>query len=190
MPLPILFSVAKSNALLYTGRNLEQARLAGLLGIARERKNELVETSTYHLNVNVKRVDTTLPLPVYATPGSVGFDLYCRVDTQVAPRGLALLPANVIVETPPGYMLLLTMRSSTARRKGLLIPNGVGVIDQDYCGEGDELLISVYNFRDEPVMVLRGERIAQGLFVPIARVAWFEVAEVGQGRGGFGSTGA
>ena len=134
------------------------------------------------LNVKIKRVDTDLPLPVYSTAGSVGFDLLCREDTEIAPRML-------IVQTPPGYMLLLTMRSSTASRKGLLMPNGVGVIDQDYSGEGDELLLSVYNFRDAAVTVLRGERIAQGIFVPIMRVVWNEVDEVGKGRGGFGSTG-
>jgi dUTP pyrophosphatase len=142
------------------------------------------------LKVAIKRIDKGLPLPVYSTAGSVGFDLFCREDTEVAPRRLGRIPANVIVRTPPGYMLLLTMRSSTARRKGLLIPNGVGIIDQDYCGEGDELILSVYNFRDEAVTVQRGERIAQGIFVPILRVSWDEVDDVGQGRGGFGSTGA
>ncbi len=148
-----------------------------------------MDTFVQVLNVNIKRVDTSLPLPVYATAGSVGFDLLCREDTAIAARELGLIPANLIVQTPAGYMLLLTMRSSTARRKGLLIPNGVGVIDQDYTGEGDELLLSVYNFRDEAVTVLRGERIAQGLFVPIARVVWNEVEQMGAGRGGFGSTG-
>ncbi|GAC1366402.1 MAG: dUTP diphosphatase [Ktedonobacteraceae bacterium] len=148
-----------------------------------------MEVSLQPLNVKIKRIDTGLPLPVYATDGSVGFDLMCREDTEVAPRMLGRIPGNLIVQTPPGYMLLLTMRSSTARRKGLLIPNGVGVIDQDYSGEGDELLVSVYNFRDAPVTVARGERIAQGIFVPIARVVWTEVDEVGKGRGGFGSTG-
>src|SRR5215472_15741942 len=142
------------------------------------------------LQVNIKRVDAELPLPGYATSGSVGFDLICRQDTEIGPRHLARIPGSVIVETPPGYMLLLTMRSSTAQRKGLLIPNGVGVIDQDYCGEGDELLVSVYNFRNEAVTVMRGERIAQGIFVPIARVAWNEVSQIAPGRGGFGSTGA
>jgi dUTP pyrophosphatase len=148
-----------------------------------------MDVSPYTLNVNVKRIDPALPLPTYATTGSVGFDLICREDTEVVPSRLARIPGNVIVETPPGYMLLLTMRSSTAKRKGLLIPNGVGVIDQDYCGEGDELMVSVYNFRDETVSVLRGERIAQGIFVPVARVTWNEVGQVGYGRGGFGSTG-
>ena len=148
-----------------------------------------MDDSSYTLSVNIKRIDPALPLPTYATTGSVGFDLICREDTEVAPSRLARIPGNIIVETPPGYMLLLTMRSSTAKRRGLLIPNGVGIIDQDYCGEGDELMVSVYNFRDETVSVLRGERIAQGIFVPVARVTWNEVGQMGYGRGGFGSTG-
>src|SRR5579883_3443265 len=149
-----------------------------------------MDVSVQQLNVRIKRVDTALPLPAYATAGSVGFDLLCRETTEVAPHELARIPGNIVVQTPPGYMLLLTMRSSTAGRKVLLIPNGVGIIDQDYCGEGDELMISVYNFRDEAVMVLRGERIAQGIFVPIVRATWQEVDQMGPGRGGFGSTGA
>jgi dUTP pyrophosphatase len=149
-----------------------------------------MDVSAQLVEANIKRVDTGLPLPNYATVGSVGFDLICRQDTEIAPCHLARIPGNVIVQTPPGYMLLLTMRSSTAQRKGLLIPNGVGVIDQDYCGEGDELMISVYNFRHEAVIVTRGERVAQGIFVPIVRVAWHEINQIGQGRGGFGSTGA
>jgi dUTP pyrophosphatase len=149
-----------------------------------------MDASAQLLQVTIKRIDTELPLPTYATAGSVGFDLLCREDTEIEPRKLGRIPGNLIVRTPPGYMLMLTMRSSTARRKGLLIPNGVGIIDQDYCGEGDELMVSVYNFRDEAVSVRRGERIAQGIFVPIMRVTWNEVDDVGQGRGGFGSTGA
>ena len=142
------------------------------------------------LHVTIKRIDASLPLPTYATAGSVGFDLVCREETEIAPRKLGYIPGNVIVQTPPGYMLLLTLRSSTPRRKGLLVPHGVGVIDQDYCGEGDELMIQVYNFRDEAVTIQRGERIAQGMFVPVTRVVWDEVDSVGKGRGGFGSTGS
>ena len=148
-----------------------------------------METFSQLLDVTIKRVDESLPLPTYATLGSVGFDLLCRVFTEIASRSLGLIPANVIVRTPPGYMLLISLRSSTPRRKGLLVPHGVGIIDQDYCGEGDEIMLQVYNFRDELVTVERGERIAQGMFVPIARAIWHEVDEVGEGRGGFGSTG-
>ncbi len=149
-----------------------------------------MEAFSQQLDVTIRRIDKALPLPTYATAGSVGFDLLCREDTEIAPRKLGLVPGNVIVQTPPGYMLLVTLRSSTPRRKGLLIPHGLGIIDQDYCGEGDELMMQVYNFRDEAVTVKRGERIAQGMFVPILHVRWHEVEQMGQGRGGFGSTGA
>lgn len=149
-----------------------------------------MDTLPQHLQVTIKRVDTGLPLPTYATAGSVGFDLLCREDTEIAPRTIKLIPSNVIVRIPEGFMLMLTMRSSTPRRKGLLIPNGVGIIDQDYCGEGDELKVQVFNFRDEAITVNRGERIAQGIFIPVMRVTWDEVDEMGKGRGGFGSTGA
>ncbi len=149
-----------------------------------------MEALTQQVAVTIKRIDKTLPLPTYATEGSVGFDLLCREDTEIAPHTLSLIPGNVIVQTPPGYMLMITLRSSTPRRKGLLIPHGLGVIDQDYSGDGDEVMISVYNFRDEAVLVKRGERIAQGLFIPVMQVTWHEVDSVGKGRGGFGSTGA
>lgn len=141
------------------------------------------------LKVAIKRIDTSLPLPVYATAGSVGFDLVCRESVEILPRQIELIPGNVIVQIPAGYFLMLTLRSSTPRRKNLLIPNGVGIIDQDYCGEGDELKVQVLNFGEEAVMVKKGERIAQGLFLPVMRVEWEEVETVGTGRGGFGSTG-
>jgi dUTP pyrophosphatase len=142
-----------------------------------------------HLRVAIKRIDKGLPLPVYATAGSVGFDLLCRETVEILPRQIELIPGNVIVRIPAGYFLMLTLRSSTPRRKGLLIPNGVGIIDRDYAGEGDELKVQVLNFGDEAVEVKRGERIAQGLFIPVVHVQWDEIEEVGQGRGGFGSTG-
>jgi len=148
-----------------------------------------MDIHTQRMQVTIKRRDTNLPLPTYTTAGSVGFDLLCREDTEIAPRTVELIPSNVIVRIPEGYMLMLTLRSSTPLRKGLLIPNGVGIIDQDYCGEGDELRIQVFNFREEAVTVNRGERIAQGIFIPVIRVSWDEVNEMGQGRGGFGSTG-
>jgi dUTP pyrophosphatase len=141
------------------------------------------------MKVKIKRLDKDLPLPQYETGGSVGFDLLCRESVTVAPQTVALIPANVIVETPPGYMLMVTLRSSTPRKRGLLIPHGVGVIDPDYCGEGDEIQIQIYNFTDQPVTVERGDKIAQAIFVRVDIAEWSEVSEMGsETRGGFGST--
>jgi dUTP pyrophosphatase len=141
------------------------------------------------MKVKIKRIDKTLPLPVYETRGAVGFDLLCRESRTIAPQTLGLIPANVVVETPPGYMLMVTLRSSTPRKRSLLIPHGVGVIDQDYCGDGDEIMLQVYNFSPEPVTIERGDRIAQGIFVRVDQAEWLEVEQMdAETRGGFGST--
>ena len=141
------------------------------------------------MKIKIKRIDKGLPLPKYETSGSVGFDFLAREDTLVKAKSIALIPGNVIVETPVGYMLKIALRSSTPKRKGLLSPHGVGVIDQDYCGNEDEIKIQVYNFTNQDVLVEKGEKIAQGVFVKIDKFEWEEVDEMNKKtRGGFGST--
>lgn len=140
-------------------------------------------------SVRVKRVDKTLPLPLYETLGSVGFDLLARKTTVIPPKKIGRIPSNLIVEVPEGYALILVPRSSTPVKKGLSFPHSVGVIDRDYCGPKDEILIQVYNFSDKDVVVERAEKVAQGLFVRTDRLKWCEVDELRpETRGGFGST--
>ena len=93
---------------------------------------------------------------------------------------------------PDGHFLGIFARSSTPLKRGLMVANGVGVIDQDYCGATDEVKIQVLNFTAEPVRVGKGDRIAQGLFIPVARAEWRESdGDLREGsRGGFGATGA
>ncbi len=142
------------------------------------------------MKVRIQRVDKTLPLPKYETAGSVGFDFIAREDIEIAPKSLALVFGNVIAEVPANYMLLISLRSSTPRKKGLLMPHGIGVIDHDYCGPQDEIKIQVYNFTNKPVTVSRGDKIAQGIFVHIDKFEWEEVEQIREkSRGGFGSTG-
>jgi len=137
----------------------------------------------------IKRVDKELPLPVYETDGSVGFDIIAREKTEIPPKEIKLVPGNIIVEVPKGYMLMVASRSSTPRKKGLTQPHGLGIIDHDYCGNEDEIKIQVYNFTDEPVIVDRGEKIAQGVFIRIDKLGWEEVDVMNStSRGGFGST--
>ncbi len=141
------------------------------------------------MRVQITRVDSTLPLPEYATPGSVGFDLITRVTTTVNPGALERIPSNTIVATPPGYMLLIAVRSSTPARTGLRLANAVGIIDQDFRGPDDEIHVQVWNPTDEPVIVRRGDRIAQGMFVTVDRAEWHETERAdAPTRGGFGST--
>jgi dUTP pyrophosphatase len=143
-----------------------------------------------NLKAKIKRIDTTLPLPEYETSGSVGFDILARVKTEIPPKEIKLVPGNIIVQVPKGYMLMVASRSSTPREKGLTPPHGLGIIDHDYCGSQDEIKIQVYNFTNKSVIVGKGEKIAQGVFIRIDKLAWEEVGEVkNESRGGFGSTG-
>ncbi len=142
------------------------------------------------MKVKIKRIDKSLPLPVYQTKGAAGFDILARETTEIKAGEIALIPGNVIVKVPDGYMLLLVLRSSTPRKKGLLKPHGIGILDNDYCGEGDELMTQVYNFTGKTVTVEKGERIAQGIFVRIDKFEWEEIEKMDEKtRGGFGSTG-
>lgn len=142
------------------------------------------------MKVKIKRIDKELPLPMYETNGSVGFDILARENCPVKAKEIGMVPANLIIEVPPGYMLVVASRSSTPIKKGLTPPHGIGIIDHDYCGPEDEVKVLVYNFSDEEVLVKRGEKIAQGVFVRVDRFEWEEVEEVSaESRGGFGSTG-
>ena len=142
-----------------------------------------------NMKIRIKRIDKSLPLPVYETGGSVGFDLLAREDKTIDSKSIELIPANVIVEVPKGYALILASRSSTPRKHGLTKPHGIGVIDQDYCGNEDEVKIQVMNFTDQSVTIKKGTKIAQGLFVRVDRLEFDEVDEIKkESRGGFGST--
>ncbi len=139
--------------------------------------------------VSITRVDKTLPLPRYESAGATGFDLITRENTVIPPGAIGLVPGNVIVQVPEGYALLIIPRSSLPRKKALVCPHSIGVIDQDYSGPEDEILVQVQNVSDHPVTVERGERIAQGLFVKIEQAEWREIEAAKKSRGGFGSTG-
>lgn len=142
------------------------------------------------MRVKIKQIDNTLPLPKYETEGSVGFDFVCREDCDIEAGYMAGIPSNVIIETPPDYMLMVVSRGSTPVKRGLVIPNAIGVIDQDFCGNDDEIIIQVWNISNETVHVKRGDRIAQGIFVIVGIPAFDVVDDMGdESRGGFGSTG-
>jgi dUTP pyrophosphatase len=141
--------------------------------------------------VSIRRLDPSVSLPEYQTAGAAGFDLAASDDMEVPPHAIALVPTGLVLRVPAGHFLGIFARSSTPLKRGLMVANGVGVIDQDYCGPADEVKIQVLNFTGQPVRVRKGDRIAQGLFIPVARVEWRESEEDlrSGSRGGFGATG-
>ncbi len=142
-------------------------------------------------NVRIRRLHPSVPLPRYETSGAAGFDLAASEHVTIQPGAVALIPTGLVIEVPAGHFLGIFARSSTPLKRGLMVANGVGVIDCDYCGAADEIKIQVLNFTAAPVQVNPGDRMAQGLILPAVRAEWQEAdAELRSGsRGGFGATG-
>ena len=135
-------------------------------------------------------MDPTVSLPAYGTSEAAGFDLASAHDVIVGPRQIALIRTGLVIEVPAGHFLGIFARSSTPLKRGLIVANGVGVVDPDYSGPTDEIMIQVWNITDADVTVRKGDRLAQGIVLPSPRVTWEEVQEVREvARGGFGATG-
>lgn len=143
--------------------------------------------------VAVKRMDTSLPLPEYKTSGSCGCDLYARVPEEgytVGPHETAVIPCNIAVRIPDGCVGIVASRSSLPLKTPLMVANGIGVIDRDYCGDTDEVGIIVYNRSNEPYTIRRGDRLGQLLILRVEKIEFAEVDTMGEKpRGGYGSTG-
>ena len=143
------------------------------------------------MHIRIKRIDKSLPLLEYKTKGAAAFDFYTRETITIPSQGWARIPTNFIIETPPQHALIISARSSLAKYyPGLFLANGIGLIDSDFCGPNDEILVSMYNFTNKDITINRGERIAQGHFKKIEQGEFQEVEEIhNNNRSGFGSTG-
>src|SRR5574339_457430 len=111
------------------------------------------------MRLKITRLDSTLPLPGYGTSEAAGFDLAASHDIVVQPGQIALVRTGLIIEVPAGHFLAIFARSSTPLKRGLLVANGVGVIDPDYSGPNDEVMVQVLNFTARDVAVRRGDRL-------------------------------
>lgn len=141
--------------------------------------------------LKIKRLDGAASLPAAATGRAAGFDLASAVDIEIPAGAIRLVGTGLVIGVPDGYFLGIFARSSTPLKRGLIVANGVGVIDADYCGPNDEIKIQVLNVTDAPVKVVKGDRLAQGIVLPCPQIEWEEVTEMAAPtRGGFGSTGS
>ena len=144
------------------------------------------------LKVLDPRIGSEFPLPRYETEGAAGLDLRACIDAPVtiAPGETVLVSSGIAIHiADPDLAAVVLPRSGLGHRHGIVLGNLVGLIDSDYQGP---VGISVWNRGDEPFTVEPGDRIAQLVFLSVAR-ARFEVvdtfAESERGEGGFGHSG-
>jgi dUTP pyrophosphatase len=141
------------------------------------------------IKLPLTRLDPSIELPSYAREGDAGLDLRAAHDATLEPGGRGLLGTGLAVAIPPGYAGLVLPRSGLALNQGVTVLNAPGLVDAGYRGELKVLLV---NHGDKPVLVRRGDRIAQLVIQPVERAELIEVNELPtsrRGAGGFGSTG-
>ncbi len=145
------------------------------------------------LKILDSRIGTEFPLPAVATPGSAGMDLRAALDAplHLEPDASALVPTGLAIHIgDAGYCALILPRSGLGHKHGLVLGNLVGLIDADYQGP---LMISCWNRSTTAYTIAPGDRIAQLVFVPVARAGFRIVdhfAASQRGEGGFGHSGS
>lgn len=146
------------------------------------------------MKVQFSKCRENAQLPVRSTAKSTGWDVFVAESRLICPGEVTDLPTGLIAIAPYGHYFELCLRSSTPKKfNGLIIPHGFGIIDNDYCGPKDEMMVRVRNVGPNDIAVLEGTKIAQLI---LKEVIEFEMEEVSYeevkrraSRGGFGSTG-
>ncbi len=147
---------------------------------------------TVQLKILDPRIGATFPLPRYETADSAGIDLRACLDstTVIQPDETLLIPTGISIYIGnPHLAAVILPRSGLGHKHGIVLGNLVGLIDADYQGP---LMVSCWNRGNASYTIEPGDRLAQLVFLPIARVQFETVEafhETVRGTGGFGSSG-
>lgn len=142
----------------------------------------------------VSRIDEEIKLPKRATKNSSGYDFFSLERVEIPPYKIGddpfMVATGVKAKMLHNEFLMLVNRSSNPKKKKLVIPNSIGIIDADYYNNSDnegEMFFAFYNLSNENVEIRKGEKLGQGIFMKY-HVTVDDMAE-GERSGGFGSTG-
>jgi len=147
--------------------------------------------------VKVKKIYENSILPKYATDGSGCFDIHARIQVGfdsvwIGAGECHVFDTGLQFEIPEGYVMMIYSRSGHGFKNDVRLANCVGIIDSDYRGELKiKLTRDSYDDVGE-LVVCEGDRIAQGMVIPVDKVFFEEVSELSsteRGTSGFGSTG-
>ena len=134
--------------------------------------------------------NTKIKIKKRASKDSAGYDFEIIERVEIKPGEIKLAPTGLRILMPKNEVLLVFPRSSLAMKKGLMMSNGVGVVDADYYGSENEghLMIPLYNFTNETVVIEPYERVAQGIFTNFYKTTGDDDNNTIR-LGGFGSSG-
>jgi len=141
------------------------------------------------MELRVTKIDPRAVIPAYQSPLAAAFDLTTIEETIVPPLVQTNLRTGLGFGIPEDHVMLIHSRSSTFKKFGVILANGVGIIDADYSGPTDEVHIAVINPGSAPVTIPAGTRVAQAMVISRPKIAFVEGVAKNKDRGGFGSTG-
>ena len=141
--------------------------------------------------VLIKKLDPAVILPMYKTNGASGMDLmaFIKDPISVKSKTSSLIPTGLSVAFSEDYEIQIRPRSGLATKNEITVLNTPGTVDSDYRGE---IKVIIYNHGDNDFLINNGDRIAQMILAPIAKMELVEtdnLPETIRGEGGFGSTG-
>jgi dUTP pyrophosphatase len=143
------------------------------------------------MKVKIKKLNERATVPKYQSKGAAGFDLHALDTVSVRPNTTSLIRTGLGFEIPRGYELQIRPRSGLSAKTPLRVANSPGTVDSDYRGE---VQIIIHNSSTNPInsiTINEGDRIAQGVLVPVIQAEFEEVSELSdteRGNGAFGST--
>lgn len=130
-----------------------------------------------------------IPLPKRSTRGSAGYDFVSPMDAVIPAGGKAVIPTGIRCEMQEGWVLMIFPRSGLGFKHQTRLSNTVGIIDSDYAFADNEghIMVSLRNPLDHDLMIARGDRFCQGIFLPYGLAE--EEEDFKERKGGMGSTG-
>lgn len=126
-----------------------------------------------YFKVISKYINSNINIPQRQTKYSAGYDFEVAEDILIKPNEIVIVPTGIAAKFPHNEVLLIFPRSSLAIKKSLVLINGVGVIDSDYFNSLNEghIQFPLLNFSKEDVLLKKGERVMQGIFITYKKVS-------------------
>ncbi len=141
------------------------------------------------INLKIKIIDSSIPVPEYAHKNDAGMDLYSSIDCNLKPLERKRIPTGIKVSIPEGYAGFIQPRSGLAAKNGIGVVNSPGLIDSGYRGE---ICVILINFDPSSnFQIKKGDKICQMVIKKVEK-ANIEIVEnlddTDRGESGFGST--
>jgi len=143
------------------------------------------------VKVLIKKLNSSVELPVYKTSGASGMDLMAFIDQPIklSPNSSCLVPTGLSVAFSEDYEIQIRPRSGLAAKNNISVLNTPGTIDSDYRGE---IKIILFNHGNKEFLINNKDRIAQMILTPVVKMDLEEIDNLPntlRGKSGFGSTG-